>query len=99
MTLTAADIQGADLSEPLVLFGIPVQKVPGKHSQQRPLAALIHPKHATPSCSPVSITWKLVEGGTRILAWVVVTTHYICPGVLRRSQSYLNRFSLFAYRH
>jgi len=32
MTLTAADIQEADLSEPLVLFGIAIQKVPGKHS-------------------------------------------------------------------
>ena len=32
--LTAADIRGADLSEPLVLFGIAIQKVPGKHSRQ-----------------------------------------------------------------
>jgi len=32
MMLTAVDIQGADLSEPLVLFGIAIQKVPGKHS-------------------------------------------------------------------
>ena len=32
--LTAADIQGADLSNPLVLFGIAIQKVPGNHSQQ-----------------------------------------------------------------
>jgi len=30
MMLTAADIQGADLSEPLVLIGIAIQ-VPGKH--------------------------------------------------------------------
>jgi len=37
-TLTAVDIQGADLSDPLVLFGIAIQKVPGKHSQQRPSA-------------------------------------------------------------
>ena len=38
MTLTAADIQGADLCEPLALFGIAIQKVPGKHSRQRPSA-------------------------------------------------------------
>ena len=31
--LTIADIPGADLSEPLVLFGIAIQKAaPGKHS-------------------------------------------------------------------
>ena len=38
MTLTAADIQGADLYEPLALFGIAIQKVAGKHSRQRPSA-------------------------------------------------------------
>jgi len=38
MTLTAADMQGADLCEPLALFGIAIQKVPGKHSRQRPSA-------------------------------------------------------------
>jgi len=38
MTLMAADIQGADLSESLVLFGIAIQKVPGKHSRQQPSA-------------------------------------------------------------
>ena len=38
MMLTAADIQGADLCEPLALFGIAIQKVPGKHSRQRPSA-------------------------------------------------------------
>ena len=59
--------------------------------------ALIHPKHAKPSRSPISIAWKSVEGGTWILAWVVVTTRYVCPGVLCHSRSYLNRFSLFAY--
>ena len=97
MTLTAADIQGADLYEPSALFGIAIQKVPGKHSRQRPSAGSIHPKHAMPSRSPISITWKSVEGGAWILARVVVTTRNVCPGVPRRSQSYLNRFSLFAY--
>jgi len=58
-----------------------------------PQLALIH---AMPSRSPISITWKSVEGGARILARVVVTTRYICPGLPRRSRSYLNRFSLFA---
>ena len=38
MMLTTADIQGADLCEPLALFGIAIQKVPGKHSRQRPSA-------------------------------------------------------------
>jgi len=59
--------------------------------------ALIHPKHAKP-CSPISIAWKSVEGGAGVLGLVVVTTHYVYPGILRRSQLYLNRFSLFAYR-
>ena len=45
----------------------------------------------------LSITWKSVEGGAQILAWVVVTTRYVCPGVLYCSRSYLNRFSLFTY--
>ena len=58
-----------------------------------PQLALIHPKHAMPFRSPISITWKLVEGGARILARVVVTSRYVCPGVPRRSRSYLNRFS------
>ena len=35
MTLTAADIQGADPYEPLALFGIAIQNFHGKHSQQR----------------------------------------------------------------
>ena len=60
--------------------------------------ALIHLKHAKPSRSPISITWKSVEEGARILARVVVTTCYVCPGLPRRSRSYLNRFSFFAYR-
>ena len=35
--------------------------------------ALINPKHAKPSRSPISIAWKSVEGGAQILARVVVT--------------------------
>ena len=42
------------LSEPLVLFW----HVPGTNLWQRPSLALIHPKHAKPSHSPISITWK-----------------------------------------
>ena len=61
-----------------------------------PQLALIHLRHTKPSHSPISIAWKSVEGGTQILVRVVVTTHYVCPGVLHRSQLYLNRFSLFA---
>ena len=61
-----------------------------------PQLALIHHRHAKPSHSPISTAWKLMEGGTRILTWIVVTTCYICPGVLRCSRWYLNRFSLFA---
>ena len=30
-----------------------------------------------------------MEGGAWILAWVVITTRYVCPGVLCRSWSYL----------
>ena len=52
-----------------------------------PQLALIHPKYTMPSRSPISITWKSVEGGARILARVVVTTRYVCPGVPRRSRS------------
>ena len=96
--LTAADIQGADLSEPLVLFWHSHRRCLEQTLDSDPQLALIHPKHAMPSCSPISITWKSVEGGARILARVVVTTCYACPGMLHRSQSYLNRFSLFAYR-
>ena len=70
-----------------------------KTGDSDPQLALIHPKHAKPSRSPISIAWKSVEGGARILAWVVVTTRYVCPGVLCRSRSYLNRFSLFTYCH
>ena len=62
-----------------------------------PQLALIHLRHAKPSHSPVSMAWKSVERGAWILARVVVTTHYVCPGILHRSRSYLNRFSLFAY--
>jgi len=51
-----------------------------------------------PSRSTISITWKSVEGGAQILAQVVVTTRYVCPGLPRLSRLYLNRFSLFAYR-
>jgi len=35
--------------------------------------ARIHPKHAKPSSSPISITWKSVEGDAWILARVVAT--------------------------
>ena len=46
--------------------------------------------HAKPFCSPISIAWKLVAGGARILAQVVVTTRYVCPGILHHSRLYLN---------
>jgi len=79
MTLTAVGIQGADLCEPLALFGIAIQKVPGKHSRQRPSAG----SHSfQTSRSPILITWKSVEGGAWILARVVVTTRYVCPSQL-----------------
>ena len=51
-----------------------------------PQLALIHPKHAKPSRSPNSIAWKSVEGGAGVLGRVVATTHYVYPGILRRSQ-------------
>jgi len=60
-------------------------------------ASLISLKHSKPSRSPISITRKSVVGGAWILAQVVVTTSYICPGVLHRSRTYLNQTSLPAY--
>ena len=80
VTLTAADIPGADLSELLVLFWHRYHnrelEVPGTSSRQRPQLPAIHPKHAEPSRSRTWIAWKSVEEGARILAWVVATTRY-----------------------
>ena len=74
VTLTAADIPGADLSELLVLFWH--RYLPGTSSRLRPQLPAIHPKHAEPSRSRTWIAWKSVEEGARILAWVVATTRY-----------------------
>ena len=51
-------------------------KVPGISSRLRSQLPAIHPKHAEPSRSRTWIAWKSVEGGARILAWVVATTRY-----------------------
>jgi len=63
MTLTAADIQGADLHEPLALFGIAIQKVPGKHSRQRPSAG----SHSSQTRYAISLSYldHLEIGGRR----------------------------------
>jgi len=63
MTLTAADMQGADLCEPLALFGIAIQKVPGKHSRQRPSAG----SHSSQTCYAISLSYldHLEIGGRR----------------------------------
>ena len=65
MTPTAADIhvQEADLSEPLVLFGIAIQKMPGKHSRQRPSAG----SHSSQTRYAVSLSHRdnLEIGGRR----------------------------------
>jgi len=63
MTLTAADIQGADLCEPLALFGIAIQKVPGKHSRQRPSAG----SHSSQTRYAISLSYldHLEIGGRR----------------------------------
>ena len=53
MTLTAAYIQGADLSEPLVLFGIAIQEVPGKHSRLRPSAG----SHSSQTLCAISLSY------------------------------------------
>ena len=83
VTLKAADIQGTDLSEPLVLFWHRhwVEQTPNSDPQ----LALIYHKHAKPSRSTISIAWKSVEGGAGVLGRVVVTTRYVYPGVLHRS--------------
>jgi len=63
MTLTVADIQGADLCEPLALFGIAIQKVPGKHSRQRPTAG----SHSSQTRYAISLSYidHLEIGGRR----------------------------------
>ena len=63
MTFTAADIQGADLCEPLALFGIAIQKVPGKHSRQRPTAGF----HSSQTHYAISLSYidHLEIGGRR----------------------------------
>ena len=63
MTLTAADIQGADLYEPLALFGIAIQKVPGEHSRQRPTAG----SHSSQTRYAISLSYidHLEIGGRR----------------------------------
>jgi len=100
VTLTAADIQGADLHERAFgfLLASPSGRCPKQTRDRDSQLALIHLRHTKPSRFLVSIAWKSVEGGAKILDRVVVTTRYVCPGIPRRSRSYLNRFSLFAYR-
>jgi len=63
MTLTAADIQGADQIESLALFGIAIQKVPGKHSRQRPSAG----SHSSQTRYAISLSYRdnLEIGGRR----------------------------------
>jgi len=77
------------------------------HTGSRPERAIgslwhHHPEGAwktlpTVILSWLSIIWKSMEGGAWILARVVVTTRYVCPGVPCRSRSYLNRFSLYVH--
>jgi len=96
--LTAMDIHGQDLSEPLFLFWHRHREGAWNKLAKVTLSCLsFHPKHTKPSRSPIVIAWKSLEGGARILARVVATTHYISPVILHHSRSYLNRFSLFAY--
>ena len=87
VTLIAADIQGAATGS---LLALPLGRCLEQTRDKNPQLALIHPKHANPSYSPILIARKSVVGGTQILAWVVATTRYICPGVLCHSCSYLN---------
>ena len=83
VTLIAVDIQGGDLSEPLVLLWHRhwVKQTPNSYPQ----LALIHHKHTKSSHSAILIAWKSVEGGVRIVAWAVVTTRYVYPGILHHS--------------
>jgi len=73
-------------------IGSPLASPSGRCLEQTrdndPQLAFICPRHAKPSCSPILIAWKLVEGGICILARVVVTTRYVCPGILRRPRSH-----------
>jgi len=84
VTLTAADVQGADLSEPLVLFW-------HRHWEgtwnKIVTASLISLKHSKPSPSPISIARKSVEGGTWILARAVVTYVQVYCIVLKRTST------------
>ena len=63
MTLTAAGKQGADLCEPLALFGNAIQKVPGKHSRQQPSAG----SHSSQTRYAISLSYldHLEIGGRR----------------------------------
>ena len=98
VTLTVTDIQGADLSEPLVLFW---------HCHwENTCNKLVTATLSWLSFIPITLSdlallsrslRNQVEGGAQILAPVVVTTCYMCPGVLCCSRSYLNQFSLFSY--
>ena len=77
VTLTAADIPGADLSELLVLFWHRYREKCLEQARDCDLSCLPSiPKHAEPSRSRTWIAWKSVEEGARILAWVVATTRY-----------------------
>jgi len=80
MTLTAADIQGADLCEPLALFGITIQKVPGKHSRQRPSAG----SHSSQTRYAISLSYldHLEIGGRRCLG----SSSGCCHNSLRMSR-------------
>jgi len=93
VTLTATNIQGADLSEPLVLLALPSRRCLEQTRDSNPQLALIHPKHAKPSLSYLN---HLKIDAPGFPARVVATTCYVCSGVLYHSRSYLNQFSLFA---
>lgn len=65
-------------------LGFAIWKVPGTNSRLWPQLALLNPKYRKPSCSPILIAGKPVEGG----AWIsapVVATH--ATGMSRHSRS------------
>ena len=101
VTLTAADIPGADLSELLVLFWHRYREKCLEQARDCDFSCL-------PSIQNTLNHLGLVPGspgkGARILAWVVATTRYryvqhtaLFSFILRCSRSYFNQFSHFAY--
>ena len=89
MTLTAADIQGADLCEPLALFGIAIQKVPGKHSRQRPSAG----SHSSQTRYAISLSYldHLEIGGRAVRSGAA--------GAARAAPLFLEKFVIIARVH